>query len=198
MFMFNPLHFSKSFFGLFSIFLIFGSSIASADEVEQAIQEGLEKYKAAEYSGAGQSLQYAINLLNEKKGNQLLGLLPGDVDGWTASEGEMQSLGILGGGITATRDYTKDELAAKITVTVDSPLVQQMLGMLSNPLFAGQLGMKMRKIDGQDALYNPQSGEVSIVLDNRILLKVEGNQVPEADLMALAGHVKLAELKAMK
>lgn len=172
--------------------------VAHADEISDTISEGLKKYEAGEISGAGSSLQYALNLLNEKKAEALLALLPKELDGWKGNDGESNSLGILGGGVTINREYTKGDKRATLSITMDSPLVQQMAGLLANPAFAGQMGMKIRPVGDEKASYNADQGELSLVLNNTILFKVEARGCSEEEILGLARGIDIGKIKGMK
>ncbi len=169
-----------------------------ADEIEDTISEALAKYKAGELSGSGGSLQYALNLLNEQKSKKVLEFIPASIDGWKGDEGKADSHGMLGGGFSVTRKFTNDKQNAEVTITMDSPIIQQMIGMLSNPMFAGQMGLKMRDIGGEKAMVNPKNGELSLVINSTILVQVKGRELNEEDLLKLAKGLDIDGLKAMK
>ncbi len=173
-------------------------SASRADEVEETLTSALSKYKAGEYSSAGSSLQYALNLINEKKAEKLLAVLPEKIGEWQGGEANSNSLGMLGGGVALSRDYRKGDRSAEIQIMIDSPLVQQMVGLLANPMFAGQMGAKLREVEGEKAMLNPKEGEVSLVVNNTILVKVSASGASEEDLMALVRGVDVKTLKALK
>ncbi len=174
------------------------SSFLQADEIEETISKALESYKAGEFSKTTSNLQYAVNLLSEKKAEAVLKTIPESVGSWKGDEGTTESLGMLGGGISVTRNFTHGDLYAKILIYMDSPMVQQFLGVLANPAFAGQMGLKMRDVHGEKASYNPQSGEISLVVNNSILIKIEANSVPEEDALALARAIDIEALKKLQ
>ncbi|HWL51711.1 MAG TPA: hypothetical protein VNQ90_04705 [Chthoniobacteraceae bacterium] len=169
-----------------------------ADEIEDTISEALTKYKAGELSGAGGSLQYALNLLNEQKSKKVMEFIPATIGDWKGDEGKADSHGMLGGGFSVSRKFTNEKQSANVKITMDSPLIQQMIGMLSNPMFAGQMGMKMRDIEGEKAMVNPKNGELSLVINSTILVQVKGRDLGEEELLTLAKGLDVAGLKAMK
>jgi hypothetical protein len=169
-----------------------------ADEVADTIADAQTKYKAGELGGAGVSLQYALNLLNEKRAEKLKDLLPKNAGEWKGDEGKSESMGMLGGGFTVSRNFTKGDKEASISLIMESPLIQQMMGLISNPMFAGQMGMKMRDIKGEKASYHSENGELMLVLNNTILIKVEARGNTEADILELARAVDIDGIKKMK
>jgi hypothetical protein len=171
---------------------------AMADEIADTISQAEAKYKAGELAGAGTSLQYALNLLNEKRAEKLMALIPKEAGEWKGDEGRTESMGMLGGGFTLSRNFTKGDKEATVSIIMESPLIQQMLGIISNPIFAGQMGMKMRDIKGEKGSYNSANGELMLVINNTILVKVEASGSPEADILVLARAVDVAGIKGLK
>src|SRR5690606_22958292 len=112
-------------------------------------------------------------------------------------KGETQSLGALGGGSVVSRNYSRNGKNAKVSATMDSPLVQQMMGLLTNPIFAGQAG-RPRKVNGNDASLNKENGELTMVVDNRILLKIEAPDSSEEEILELAKGINLDALRGKK
>jgi hypothetical protein len=179
-------------------------SIASADDVTDAINEALQSYQAGKYSDAMTSLNYASQLIGQKKGGDLQSLLPQPLAGWEAEEATSQAVGaaMLGGGVTTERTYNKGSSSVRIQIVADSPLIQSMMMMFSNPMMAGADGGKMEKISGEKAIvkYNaPQKdGNINIVVANRFLVTLDGNDVSLEDLKAYAGKIDFKKLAAMQ
>lgn len=91
---------------LSGVFLVF-SSTGYADDVTDSIGEGLQHYNNNEYSEAVKSLNYASQLIQQKKGKSLESLLPEPLSGWTADNASSEAAGaaMFGGGTTAKRKY---------------------------------------------------------------------------------------------
>jgi hypothetical protein len=151
-------------------------------------------------SEASSSLQYASKLIEEKKGAALGQLLPKAMDGWTAGEVESNSLAVIGGGVAVKRDYTKGDSSISIEIMKDSPMIAQSMMFLSNPAILGASGIKLKKVGDQKGIWNFKdgSGDVTFVVDNRILVKVDGRSIDEATLLAYAGKIEFAKIAAMK
>jgi hypothetical protein len=180
------------------------SGTAFADDVTDAINEALQSYQAGKYSDAMTSLNYASQLIGQKKGGDLQSLLPQPLAGWEAEEATSQAMGaaMLGGGVTTERRYNKGSSSVHIQIVADSPLIQSMMMMFGNPMMAGADGGKLEKISGEKAIikYNAQQkdGNINIVVANRFLVTVEGNDVSLEDLKAYAGKIDYKKLAAMQ
>jgi len=183
--------------------LLANSTAIRADDVEDSIREGLELYKAGEFKDAVESLGYAIQLIQQKKGQTLESLLPAPLEGWEATDASSQAAGaaMMGGGITAEREYRKGEAVVTIRIVTDSPLLQGMMVMFSNPMFAASSGGKLERIKRQKAIVNydasNRSGEIKIVVDRRFLVTIEGDKVTPEDLRAYAEAMDYKALKDM-
>ncbi|HHH43045.1 MAG TPA: hypothetical protein ENK49_02820 [Gammaproteobacteria bacterium] len=103
--------------------------------------------------------------------------------------------------MTAERKYSKDSSRITIRIVTDSPMLQGVMMMFSNPMFANADGAKMERIGRQKAIvkYTPsnQSGNVQMVVKNRFLVSVDGNRVSRDEMLDYAKAIdlkKLAEL----
>jgi hypothetical protein len=184
----------------FLIAVLASAANARADEVEDAIQEGLAAYKSEDYSGAASSLDYAAQLIRQKKGGELESVFPEPLDGWTADDASSEgtAAAMFGGGVTASRDYRRDDDSVSIQLVTDSPLLQGVMMMLSNPSFALADGGKLERINGQKGIVkydeDNRSGDINLVVDNRVLVTVEGNGVDRDELIAYASAVDFDKL----
>ena len=164
------------------------------DPVIQTIEKAIAEYKKQNYSNAATNLDYASQLIRQKKGEALSAFLPEALDGWTASESKSQvtAASLFGGGLTAERDYTKDDANVHVAIVTDSPLLQPMIMMFSNPIFAASAG-RFELINGYKGIIKHQnnSGDVNIVVNNRFLVTVKGRNVDEDTLVNYAKHIDL-------
>ena len=188
---------------VFSVIILGFSAIALADDVEDYINEALTFYKDGQYSEAVSSLNFAEQLIQQKKSTGLEAFLPGPLAGWEAQTATSQaaSSAMLGGGISAERQYSKGDSSIHIQIMADSPMLQGVMMMMSNPMFATSDGGKMERIGKQKAIVkfdpNTQEGDVQIVVANRFLVKVEGNGITDNDLKDYAKAIdydKMAQL----
>jgi hypothetical protein len=177
---------------------------AYGDDVTDAINEALQSYQSGKYSEATTSLNYASQLIGQKKGEDLQSFLPKPLYGWEASEATSQAVGaaMLGGGVSAERRYNKDSASATVQIVTDSPMLQGMMMMFSNPMLAGADGGKLEKIVGEKAIVNyddqQKNGKINLVIANRFLVTVEGDGVSLEDLKAYAAKIDYKKLAALQ
>lgn len=169
-----------------------------ADDVEDAITSALKSYKEGKLPEASTSLQSALNLVNEKRGASLSAALPAEIKGWKGGKLESTSLASLGGGNTIERNYRKEDKKATVSIAVDSPLLKQVSGFLSNPALGGLLGIKQKKVGDLTAMMHPKEGLLQMAVNNRYLVQIQGKKLSEDELADLAGGVKLDVLKDAK
>jgi len=174
-----------------------------ADDVMDSVNEAVEFYKNGEYTDAVESLNYASQLIQQKKGKSLESFLPQPLSGWTAEKASSQAAGaaMFGGGIVTNRQYRKDSSSISIEIITDSPLMQGMMMMFSNPMFAASDGGKMERIKRQKAIVkvDPENktGDIKIIVANRFLVSIEGNGVTENDLKAYAKAIDYKKMAAL-
>ena len=179
------------------------ASIALADDVTDSVNEALQLYKDGKFSEAVNSLNYASQLIQQKKGASLEAVLPAALAGWTAEEATSQAAGasMFGGGVTAERRYTKDSSSVKVQIVTDSPVLQAVMMMMSNPMFATSDGGKMETIGGQKAIVKMdaanKSGQIQIVVASRFLVTLEGEEVTKDDMSAYAKAIDYTKLATL-
>jgi len=172
---------------------------AAADEVEDAAKEAMELYKKGDLAGAAGQLDYAAQLIRQQKGESLSKMLPDPLPGWTAEDASSQATGaaMFGGGVTAERTYSKGDSSMTLAVVTDSPLLQGMMAMFTNPSMMASSGAKLEKIAGQRASVQydaaNRSGEITMVLENRFLVTLRGNDVSKEDMVAQLGRLEASK-----
>ena len=153
------------------------------DDVLTTIGEAVKQYKSGDYAGAVSNLDYASQLVRQKKSERMKDLLPEPLAGWQANPASGQTLGtaVFGGGVTVSRDYKKGDAAVSIEIVSDSPVLQSVMMMLNNPMFAGASGGNLKTIKGQRAIVKydgkERNGEINIVVAGRFMITVKGNHV---------------------
>ena len=142
-------------------------------------------------------------MIQKKKSDILTSFLPKPLDGWSAKDSTSQAVGaaMFGGGVTAEREYTKGDSSIKVQIVTESPMLQSMMMMFANPMFAASDGGKMEKIKRQKAIVKYDSsnkeGEIQIVVAKRFLVTINGDSVSKDDLKAYAKAIDYKKLKAM-
>lgn len=175
------------------------SGAIHADEVKDAVDDAIKAYDGKDYGQAIQMLDYAAQLIRQQKGNVLEGLLPAPLDGWEADKASSQAAGsaMFGGGVTAERRYKSGAKKVTVSLITDSPMVQSMLALYRNPMFATSGGGKVKRIHGETAIVKYEEerneGEVTVVIKD-VLLSVKG-KASEDELIAYAERVDVSKFK---
>lgn len=167
-------------------------SLRAEDNVLSTIQEAIRQYQAGDYTGASSNLDYAAQLVRQQKSEKMKGLLPEPPAGWQAGEASSQALGaaILGGGVTVSREYKKGASTVSVEIVSDSPVLQSVLMMINNPMFAGAGGGKLETLKGQRAIFKYENsrkgGELYVVVASRFVVTIKGRQVAKEEMLAFA------------
>lgn len=163
---------------------------AGEDTVLSTIKEATRQYQAGDYSGSASNLDYASQLIRQKKSEKMKELLPEPLSGWEGKEASAQALGaaVLGGGVTVSRDYTRGSSFISVEIVSDSPVLQSVLMMLNNPVFAGAGGGRLETVKGNRSVLKfdsgKKSGELYIVVASRFVITIKGRQVTREELLA--------------
>ncbi|MGD9973108.1 MAG: hypothetical protein AB7S77_08625 [Desulfatirhabdiaceae bacterium] len=174
-----------------------------ADDVTDSINEALKQYENGEFADAVQSLDYASQLIRQKKGGQLEAFLPAPLAGWKAEEAQSSAAGaaMFGGGVTAERSYTKGDSRMQVNIITDSPMMQGMMVMFSNPMMATADGGKLEKINGEKAIvkYSKENkdGNINLVVGNRFMITIDGSDITREDLLAYAKAIDFKKLSTL-
>lgn len=167
---------------------------AQADEVSDAIAEAQRAYEGGRTQAAQTALQEALQLLAQRAAAGLASALPDALPGWTADEANSATTGVAGllGGASASRRYTNPQgQSVEIQVMSDNPVIGQLAVVLANPVLAGAMGRLVR-IGDQRAIQG-SDGDIQMLVDNRILVQVQGNAPADARL-AYARAINIAKL----
>ena len=181
--------------------LFFAAGALRADDVTDSIDEAVKAYKNNDYAAAAQGLDAAAQLVRQKRAELFKAVLPAAPAGWTAEDPTSQAAAaaMFGGGVSAERHYTKGDSSVTIKLITDSPIMQGVLMMMSNPMFANADGGKLERIKGQKAVFKNKdgSGSVNVVVNGTLLVQIEGSQVSDADLRKFAEAVDYAKIGSM-
>lgn len=170
--------------------LLCSQPLRADDNVLSTIREATRQYEAGDYTGAASNLDYAAQLVRQQKSERMKALLPEPLSGWEGKEANAQALGaaILGGGISVSRDYKRGPSNISVEIVSDSPVLQSVLMMINNPMFAGAGGGKLESLKGQRAILKLDSdkmnGEMYVVVDSRFVVTIKGRRVTRKDLIA--------------
>ncbi|HLP08578.1 MAG TPA: hypothetical protein VK178_10460 [Opitutaceae bacterium] len=174
-----------------------------ADDVTDNLDAAKEAYDAGNFSQAITSLDAANQFIRQKKAELVAKLLPNAPKGWEASEAQTEAAAssMLGGGVTATRNYNRGESSVTMKIQSDSAVMQYAM-MFNNPMMLAASGAKLETINGQSVSVafekGGNSGNIKAVVDNRYYVEIEGNGVTDDDLRTFAKALDFAKLAAMK
>lgn len=177
----------------FAIILTFIAAMLTtpvfADDVTDQINEALKAYKKKDYSVATSALNAASSLIGQKRAEALAKFLPEPLKGWNAEDAESSytSAAMMGGSVIARRVYTKNNMSIKITITADSPMIQTMGMMFSNPMFSSSQN-KLVIIDGRKVVSDKKKRSLQTIVGGKILVNVDGKR--KADPEAVKKYFK--------
>ncbi len=162
----------------------------SADGIQTRLEAARVAYQKNDLPRTAHELEEALMEAHSRIGKAVAEAMPPAPTGWQMEDVEIQGLGDAGGGLTVTRAYFREDpqerTSLNISLFIDSPAVEAALALLGNPsATAGQQHMKRLKVNGEDALmrYDPttHTGEITVVLDGRILLEINGDGLSRAE-----------------
>lgn len=169
-----------------------------ADEITDAVDEAMSAYKDGQLSEAVSQLDYAAGLIRQQKAEAIKAVFPKPLSGWEASEIESEAAGgmMMGGGISAEREYNKGDAYITIDLVTDSPMLQSMMGMLNNPSLITMNGGKLIKIQGHKAILNAQDQdpEIILIIDSNAMFTLSANGASVDDLKAYGEALDLDAL----
>lgn len=181
----------------------FFTAAAMGDEVIDTINSAVAQYNEGKYAESAGNLDYAAQLIRQKKGSDLQKFLPEAIAGWKAEEAKSDSgtTAMFGGGLTAERRYTRNQDAVTVKIITDSPMLQSMMMLFQNPILATADGGKISKIKDAKAIVkchpSDKTGEITIVVADRFLIQITGDGVTEEELMGYAGAMDFAGLQTL-
>jgi hypothetical protein len=173
---------------LFACVVIFPVSARADDDVLDSIRNAEKLYREKNYTEAARELEFAAQLVRQKKGERLKEIFPDPLPGWKAGEPEITSAGApyLGGGIQATRDYMKGNSSVTVEFAMENPILQLILGVMDNPMVVGP-GAKLVRIKKQRAVLrfdgSSREGEITLVYRRRVMVTVKGTGLSSPEIL---------------
>lgn len=183
--------------------LVMGSPAWAADQVPAQIEAARAAYQKNDLARTAKALEAALADIHDRLGKALAETMPPAAAGWQADPPEVQGLGQVGGGMAVTRAYAKGESSLNASLFLDSPAVEASAALFANPAAtAAQPNMKRVKVGAEDALLRydaaNKSGEITMVLGNRILLAIEGDNLASGDMLTEAAKGwNVAKIRAL-
>ncbi|MEL7204606.1 MAG: hypothetical protein AAGL19_10575 [Pseudomonadota bacterium] len=151
-------------------------STAQADDITEALESAMQAYEDGDTQYALEELEFAKQLLQAMKTDELVQFLPDAPDGWSREVNTEMNAGLafMGGGSGAEATYDGDGQSITITMMADNPMVAGMAGMIGN---AGLMGAQVERLGRQKFMI--MEGEISGLVDNRILIQASGGDVDD-------------------
>lgn len=178
-------------------------SVAEAGEATEVIEEALEAYNKQDLSSTADALNEALAIVIQEKATRMEKKCPKALDGWEKEKTVSNSSGaIFGAGTVTECSYRNGNNKVTISFTVDSPMIQSMMMMFNNPMFATADGGKVKRIkaDGKKhktiIKYNEQrkSGEITSIFET-ILVSVKGKASQDV-LISFFKSIKFSSLNS--
>lgn len=168
--------------------LVMAWPVMAADNVPAQMDAARAAYQKNDLPRTARALEAALADIHDRLGRSFGDTMPAPAAGWQADPPEFQGLGQVGGGLSVSRAYAKGETSLNATMFLDSPAVEAASALLANPAAtAAQPNMKRIKVGGEDALLrfdaSTKSGEITMVLNGRVLLEIEGENLANGDIL---------------
>lgn len=163
----------------------------AADEIEDTIEAALEAYRAGDVALAKEELDYAAQLLAQLKAEGLAAFLPEAMEGWTREMQDSQSAAMFGGGLFAGADYRMGGETVSIQLIAESPMLMSMAAIFANPALMAAQG-RVTRVGREKFLI--QDGQITGIVDNRVMVQVTGSASEEVKL----AHLEAMDLRAMR
>lgn len=138
----------------------------NAQEVTASLDEALSSYKSDNLEDARFALQGALNDINQAIGNEILAVLPDEMNGMQKVETGDNVTGINTGfaGLFINRSYTSESRNASIEIVSDSPLLAGINTILAMPGFmTSDENQKRIKVEGYKALLTKNTDNEGLV-----------------------------------
>lgn len=188
----------KSLFIAGIMLVALGGAPAWADDVTDQINEGLKAYEKSDLSTAAAALTAATNLIRQKQAKRLAAVLPEPLSGWTAKAADTEAAPMgLGSGIQARRVYKKGVAQVTVTIAGESPMLQAMSVMFSNPMFqSGESSLVI--MDDRKVIQDKRKNALMTMIADKILVSAKGGLQTEAgDVKAYFNALDFDTLKKL-
>ncbi len=159
--------------------------VRAAESISSRMDAARAAHAKGDLARAALELEAALAELHTRLGKQLGELLPPPPTGWQAEPAETQSLAGSGGGMAVSRAYGRDDGSVNAAVIFDSPAVSAAISQLAA---FPQPNARQVKVGAEDAVMRwdaqGRNGEVLMVLGTRILLQIQGDNLPNSEVLS--------------
>lgn len=184
---------------LAAIALPMSAAPPKGDAFEEGMRQAFADYKAGRHEAVTAKLRELLKLVEERNAEKIGDLLPDKLIDWKGETPKREDLAIIGGGLSISRTYVSTgNRTLTVKVVRDSPLVKQLIPLLTNEDLIRASNRKTHRISGETAIMDGER-KLQLVLDQRIFVELAGGEtVGETELVAAARELDLRALAAMK
>ena len=159
---------------LLAVGLVLPPVAATADEVTDQLDQARRYYEQGDVAGAIGELEFTLQALRGRIGQELLATFPAPADGWTVADsggdGQAAAIPFAAAGTVLGRTYRAVEGGASVEAQLMSGggFLQGLAGMLMSPqVLAAQPNARRVRIGRENAVvtYDPQARSAQLVLD---------------------------------
>lgn len=187
-------------FGAVVVLASLAMPAGAADDVVPRLDAAKAAYGKGDAVKAAKEAEAALRQIHDRLGKMFAETMPALGGKWKADPVEVESLGEIGGGLSVSRAFIRDDSSINVTLLLDSPEAAAISAQLAaSPT---QPNVKKIKAAGEDALLRYDSstgtGEVTLVVAGRAVLEVQGDNINAADpLVEAANGWNVARIKTL-
>ncbi len=161
---------------------------AGAASVADSIHAANQAYSRGELLKAAETLQSALDGVQQELSAAFLPLMPPAPSGWQAFEPQADGMGMAGGGLVVMKGYENGDASLNAAIIIDQEAVAGIAEMLANPAAIGaQPGMKRVALDAGPALMRwdaeDRTGEIMLVIGDSLLLQIVGDGLERPEVL---------------
>ncbi len=166
-----------------------------ADEVSDQIGAAQKAYQAGDMSAAQTALDTAKVFLNQKIGDAIMKVIPAPLEGWTMERSKSGGVAMVG--MSVSKRFRKGNKDVRISILSNSPMLQSMGMMFSNPAMLGG-DNRLVMIGDMRAIYDGRKNSYQAMVEGKALVSVDGSDdVSEDTLKTYMTKINFAELKKL-
>ncbi len=177
----------------------------SQDDVEKYIAEAKDAYNSGKLQDARFALEQTLQAIDVVIGQEILKILPTDLDQFTYDQHRDNVMGNAGGitGLNVSRYYnnkTDSSKTLEITIINNSPMIATLNAFMTNPLFMNSSNgdQKVVRVSGYKAVLNKRKNndvlsgyELQIPFNQSLITYTCEGVTDENDMITLAGKVDI-------